>query len=112
LAREFTRRWVEVCREKGIQTVWLLLPEGVGDDLPAGDADALLRMAQETGLRVVDLMDVFGGYDASTLRVDELDRHPNERGHQLIADRLYQLLRENPDGLFPGFSTDNQQVRK
>jgi hypothetical protein len=98
-----------LCRERGIQPVWLLLPTYPGEeDLPAGraNADVLLRLAREAGLPVMNLLDVYEGHDPTTLHVAMWDRHPNQRGHQLIADRLYQLLRETPNGLLPGLAIE------
>lgn len=53
------------------------------------DPAPVLRRAKQTGLVVLDLLDVYDGHDPATLRVAEWDNHPNARGHQLIADRLY-----------------------
>ena len=56
-----------------------------------------LRFAAGAGFKVVNLSDIFNGYDESTLRRDELDSHPNAEGHAIIAERIYQTLRQNPD---------------
>jgi hypothetical protein len=105
LTRQFIRHFVALSRERGIQPVWIMLPGGIGEDLPLERADAVIRLAEDNGFVVVDLMDVYEGQDPETIYVADWDRHPNQRGHQLIADRVYRLLRENPDRLLPGFAT-------
>jgi hypothetical protein len=112
LIQQFNRHWLALCREKGIQPVWLILPSDVGVDRGAEDADDVLRLARESGVLVVNLLDVYDGHDPETLYVGDWDRHPNDLGHQLIADRLYQLLRENPDALLPGFAVGAPAVER
>ena len=61
-------------------------------DTPESD----LRLAKEAGFTVVDLTGVFGDeYWKKTLWITEWDGHPNQRGHRMIANRLYELLRRD-----------------
>jgi hypothetical protein len=59
----------------------------------------LLEAAEEAGFVVLDLIDVYDKHDVSSLRVADWDRHPNARGTQLIADRLYEEL-ERRESIF------------
>jgi hypothetical protein len=43
----------------------------------------------------VDINDVYDNQDREALRIAEVDKHPNAKAHKLIADRLYEALREN-----------------
>ena len=61
------------------------------------EADTHLQLAEEAGFTVLDLSDVFAGQAAEDIRLAEWDFHPNAKGHQLIADRLYQELFEHKD---------------
>lgn len=111
VTREFNREWVALCRARGVRPVWVLLPSGVGEDLPPEETQILLQLARASGFTVVDLMDVYDGHDPASLYLAEWDRHPNRRGHQVIANRLYQLLQKDPHGLLPGFSPAGQAHR-
>jgi hypothetical protein len=59
-----------------------------------------VRIASDAGFAVINLADVYQGHDIDTLRLAEWDDHPNDLGHQLVADALYRALQENPAVLF------------
>ena len=48
----------------------------------------------------VNLADVFQGHKLETLQLAEWDDHPNQLGHRLVADALYNALAANPATLF------------
>ena len=56
------------------------------------ETEETLRTARAAGFIVIDLSDVFTGQDLEAIRVAEWDDHPNEKGHRLIADRLYEAV--------------------
>jgi len=86
------RTLVNTCKDHGIKPVFVLLPVLGSPETPEND----LRMAREAGFTVVDLTGVFGDeYWKKTLWITEWDGHPNQRGHRMIADRLYELLRRD-----------------
>jgi hypothetical protein len=84
---------IEVCRQRGIAVVGMVLPEPIPK---AGhDIDQAARLATAAGLPLLDLRGVYGGQSADSFRLYESgDPHWNARGHKLIADRIYELLRE------------------
>jgi lysophospholipase L1-like esterase len=49
-----------------------------------------------TNIPVIDLTDTFNGKDLEALRLSWYDGHPNISGHRMIAENLYNKLRENP----------------
>ena len=61
------------------------------------ETDEALELAQTAGFAAIDLRDVYDGQDTTTLRLAEWDDHPNARGHELLANRLYKELREDKD---------------
>ncbi|MEX2123337.1 MAG: hypothetical protein WD795_05560 [Woeseia sp.] len=61
-----------------------------------------LRLAAAAGFDVVDLSDVYEGQDIATIRLAEWDDHPNRRGHELIASRLYEAIAERKVVIFTG----------
>jgi hypothetical protein len=99
------RRVVDLCRERGVLPVWIYLSRP-GKDVARESIDNVLRLAQEAGFIVLDLSDAYQGHDPSALQVASWDIHPNARGHQVIADRLYRALREEEQaatlGMFSG----------
>ena len=53
------------------------------------------QYAAEAGLLVFDLFDLWQGRDHNALRVADWDDHPNAAANQIIADRLYYLIRQH-----------------
>jgi hypothetical protein len=88
------RQVVELCRERSVVPIFLYLPnlKALGED----ESPEHLRLAAEAGFRVVNLSDIFHGYDERTLHRNDWDFHPNVKGHAIIADRIYETLRGNP----------------
>jgi hypothetical protein len=87
---------IEVCRTHDILPVWILIPTPQPDiSLPG--IEGLETLARQSGFYVLNLSDVYEGYELERLWLSEWDHHPNARGHQLIADRLYQELQVHKD---------------
>jgi hypothetical protein len=88
------------CRDRNIVPVLIFLPqvEASGWQQEASD---ILRIAKEAGFVILDLSDVFRGYDVASIRLAEWDNHPNAKGHQLVAAQLYALLKDREAQIFP-----------
>jgi hypothetical protein len=54
-----------------------------------------LDAAAAAGLKVFNLFDIWSGRDPVAFRIAPWDNHPNAAANRLIAERLYQLIREN-----------------
>jgi lysophospholipase L1-like esterase len=54
----------------------------------------LSRVAEEAGFVILDLSDAYDNQDVESLVVAYWDKHPNAKGHRLIAEDLYRKLRE------------------
>ncbi|MGF1607826.1 MAG: hypothetical protein ACFCUQ_00405 [Kiloniellales bacterium] len=96
------QRMADVSLEQGVPVVWAFLPRPEKSDegsMPELEA----RLAREAGFAVIDLTGVYEGHDLSSLWVARWDHHPNVLGHQLIADRLYDLLRQTDDHIASTF---------
>lgn len=92
------QRMADQCREKGVRPVWLFVPR-IGDKPGVGQAKnfpALKAAAEKAGFTVIDLSGVFDGYAVDDISLAKWDTHPNERGHRLIADKIYDLIAGNP----------------
>jgi D-alanyl-lipoteichoic acid acyltransferase DltB (MBOAT superfamily) len=88
-------------RVRGAVPILVFLPqvrEGAWQDETA----ETLRLAEAAGFVVINLEDVYLGIDIGELRLAEWDEHPNVRGHQVIAERLYAELLRRRDVLFAG----------
>jgi len=92
------QRLVVECREHGAVPVFLFLPQ-VYTGQWQGETPETLRLAGEAGFVVLDLGNVYANQDIADIRLAEWDDHPNARAHRLIADRLYQELRQHADTL-------------
>jgi len=63
-----------------------------------GDVARLKVLADSAGLGpLLDLEQVFAGRDGRGLIVADWDRHPNARGHELIAEALLRELQSRPE---------------
>jgi hypothetical protein len=91
LVRWTYRQSVSIAQENGMQAIWVLFPTLETEKSPEIIAK-LVRQAVDAGFVVIDLSDLYDGRDPSSLIVAEWDKHPNARGHQLLADHLYEGL--------------------
>ena len=89
------QRMAQLCRERGVLLVGLAFPlprEGAGS---AERLAAVSALASEAGIPVLSLAGVYGTHPLDSISLKVTDRHLNVFGHQLVADRLYQVLAEN-----------------
>jgi hypothetical protein len=90
------RRIVEVSRAHGILPVWIFMPT-LENPLHQEEIDHLTRVAEEAGFIVLDLSDAYANQDPESIVVAYWDKHPNAKGHRLIAEDLYRQLREKEE---------------
>ena len=79
----------------GAQPVFVYLPTPLDEHDPAL-ARTLLAITRGVGIETIDLTDVYVGHDEESLIVADWDRHPNAKGHLLIAERVMKELRRRP----------------
>ncbi|MDQ3697742.1 MAG: hypothetical protein M3373_06925 [Gemmatimonadota bacterium] len=110
LARTY-QRIAEVSRERGARPVWVYLemPEPGPD--PA-ERESFIRFGRDAGFTVLNLSDVYEGHSLEALQVAPFDRHPNAKGHQVIADALFDALRADPSLLKPGTGNGRTESRR
>jgi hypothetical protein len=85
-------RMAAVTREHGAVPVFVAL-NNVMDPL-AGEV-RVLQDADAAGFLVFNLLDLWQNRDKPALRIAEWDNHPNAAGHRLIADRLFELMKQH-----------------
>ncbi len=90
------RRIVETSRAQGILPVWIFMPT-LEYPLQEEKITQLVNMAEEAGFVVINLSNAFENQDPESIVVAYWDKHPNAKGHQLIAEHLYQALWEKRD---------------
>jgi hypothetical protein len=54
-----------------------------------------LQDAAAAGFLVFNLLDLWQNRDKSALRIAEWDEHANAAGNRVIADRLFELMRQH-----------------
>jgi hypothetical protein len=96
LLRETYRRIVETSQAHGILPVWIFMPT-LESPLRAEEVAHLIRVAEESGFVVLDLSQAYDGQDPESIVVAYWDKHPNAKGHMLIAEDLYHKLQEKED---------------
>jgi hypothetical protein len=95
-------RWVydriaQACLKDGIKVGWLYLPPL---DPTAGEAQERSRaraLAQEAGFEIVDLSGIFDGQDVDALSLEQWDRHPNAKAHEMVATQIYTAIQSKPE---------------
>ena len=92
------RRIVEQTRAHGAVAVFMFLPQ-VREGTWQEETAETLRVAESAGFVIIDMADVYKGQDIATIRLAEWDDHPNRRGHELIASRLYDELQKKREAI-------------
>jgi hypothetical protein len=89
------QRMAQLCREHGVYLVGVAFPLARETNGGTERLAAISALASEAGIPVVSLAGVYGTHPVDSVSLSPRDGHLNVFGHQLIADRLYQVLRQN-----------------
>jgi hypothetical protein len=84
----------ETCKKENIIPVMVYLPANASlkeDD----DKEFCLSQASKLGFYIIDLSGVYAGQDPDKIQISSWDTHPNEKGHQLISDLLFEKLKKD-----------------
>lgn len=84
---------VEVSMEKGVTPIWIIL-QTLETQFSEPEVSKLIQLAEEANFIVLNLSDIYEDQEVDKLIVAEWDKHPNAQGHKLIAERLYEALRQ------------------
>ena len=79
------------CKKRGVEPVWVYLP-ALGDGDVDEDYEIILSIAKDAGFVIIPLDDVYNNYDKTTLMLASWDTHPNKKGHEIIANKLFKEL--------------------
>ncbi len=97
------RRVVEVCRQAGALPILVCLPTEAGRN-ESKESEKTIRDAEEAGFIVLNLSEVYEGAKAAYLQLAPWDKHPNARGHRIIAEGLYHALLQKQEEIPLGLS--------
>jgi hypothetical protein len=87
------KRFAQQCARRGVRPLVIFRPAPVHEALESVNRDEMLRLAQNTGLDVIDLSPAFASVaDRDTLMVTKWDEHTSVLGHRLLADKLNEGL--------------------
>jgi hypothetical protein len=82
---------------EGAQMVIALVPGPIPPDVEAQAFDDIRPTVDSIGVPVIDLRDTFRGTSLAGLQVEYgVDVHPNQRGHEVIFESLYQAIQQDP----------------
>lgn len=87
---------VAACRSQDVLPVLVYVPNtNEIEQLDQQQSAKLIRFAEEAGFIVLNLDGAFQGYKEESIRLAPWDWHLSTIGHQLVADRLYQEMKDN-----------------
>jgi hypothetical protein len=93
------RRIAEISRARGILPVFIFTPRPREWGVGTSPMD-MVELASSAGMETLSLLGAFigpgGRRNVAGLSLSRWDFHPNARGHRLLADRLWEVLEENP----------------
>jgi hypothetical protein len=82
---------------EGAQMVIALIPGPIPSEVEGQAFDDIRPTVDSIGVPVVDLRDTFKSKTLANLQVEYgVDIHPNQQGHELIFESLYQAMQQNP----------------
>jgi hypothetical protein len=83
----------EHAQAQGARLLVILLPNGTEPEDLQDEFTGVREVVRDVGVPMIDLLGTFEPFDDLNLyRASATDMHPNERGHQVIADRLYEAI--------------------
>ena len=81
---------------EGAQMVIALVPAPIPVSVEAQAFDDIRPTVDSIGVPVIDLRDTFKAKNMSDLQVEYgVDVHPNQRGHEIIFESLYQAIQQD-----------------
>jgi len=89
-----------MCRANNIRPIWVFLPVTNQSTTPA-DVAEYARQARSEGFETLDLYGVFNNMPVSKVAISDFDNHPTPLGHELIANKLFNLLTDSTTHIIP-----------
>jgi len=89
----------DFCIQNDIRPIWLYWPTTRSRRNNEKQVGELINMVRDIGFTVIDLGNVYDGVEKKDLFVSAnkpVDGHPNELGHRLVSDALYNTFMDDP----------------
>jgi lysophospholipase L1-like esterase len=84
--------------EQGAEIIVVMVPTVLTQDVIRERFEGVEDLIRSTGIPVVNVTDTFADYDdLSPYKIGPRNNHPTDPGHALLADRIWERLRENPE---------------
>lgn len=80
------------CLKNNIKPVWVYLP-AIGDLRQDDDREFCIGIARSENFEIINLDGIFDGKEIRNITVSDEDTHPNAYGHRIIANGLYDNIR-------------------
>jgi D-alanyl-lipoteichoic acid acyltransferase DltB (MBOAT superfamily) len=100
LIREALKDAGQAIQRMGATPIFALIPMPL-DPFDSAGKSVILQSAADAGFGVIDMQDLFLGYDPAPLVVGAGNYHPNAEGHRVTAERFYVELMRRADILPP-----------
>jgi len=94
--RAIYAEFLRTCHEHGARVVAVFIPQPLPGEAPEYQLEKrrAVEIARESGLETIDLLATYDSYpDLPSLWVAPWDRHPNIKGHAMLAERLFEALK-------------------
>ncbi len=90
------KRFADVCRERGIRSAWVFMPEIGHVSISDADVKEIFACAKEAGFdTILDYSDAYKGHADGELVLSDIDDHPGAFAHSLLANRIYDTVKSN-----------------
>jgi hypothetical protein len=73
------------------------------------ETEGFTQTAEKAGFVMINMHDIYNDRSLDSLRLADWDEHPNAKGHQLIATRLYKEMLNKNNELSLGVSDNKKQ---
>jgi lysophospholipase L1-like esterase len=82
----------------GARMLVILLPNGIEPEILTEEFEGVPEILRNAQVPVIDLLDAFDTVEKPMEYIVSLnDLHPNQRGHKVIYEQLYQALTKDPN---------------
>ena len=88
---------IQLCRERGIELLILLIPElhSPTENYPFEEIhDRIEGIAGRHGVRAIEVRAAMAGIEPRSLWVSPGDAHPNAQAHRIIGEQLFAVVSE------------------
>jgi hypothetical protein len=99
------RELLAACRQRNVALIWMYVPVP-GVSLTEEPAETFVSVAREAGLRTINLAGWHAGYTPAQFGLSLVEPHPNALGQRVLAKRMDDALRSQPD-LLPACGQPN-----